>query len=126
MRSISASALIPTGKSIRNSGDVCNPSSSQRGVELIGRSNALVVVSRLSSKRPYEAWKLEKYVAATSDSRKLFWERASGQKKLDIARALIFPKERDDVVQEARLDFAAEEWDLKIGRAVVTDEEDVY
>ena len=128
VRSISASALIPTGKSIRNSADVCIPSSSQRGVELIGGSNALVVVSQSSCKRPYEAWNLEKYVAATSDSRKLFWERASGQKKLDIARALSSLKERDDVVQEARLDFAAEEWGLKIGRAppVVIDEEDVY
>ena len=108
--------------------DVCIPSSSQRGVELIGSSNALVVVSQSSSKRPYETWNLEKYVAATSDSRKLFWERASGQKKLDIARGLSFLKERDDVVQEARLDFAAEEWGLKIGRAppVVIDEEDVY
>ena len=127
-RSVSASALIPAGKSVRSSADVCIPTVSQRGVELIGNSSsALIVVSQSSNKRPYETWDVHKYVAATTASRKMFWERASGQKKLDIARALSFLRERDDVVQEARLEFAAEEWGLKIGRAppVVLDEEDV-
>ena len=50
---------------------------------------------------------------ATSASRRLFWERASDEKRAEIAAELSRLQERSELLQEARLDFGAEKWGLK-------------
>ena len=125
-RSISASALVPTGKSVRSCDDVCVPASAQRGQVSVGSiSTAIVVHSQpsqpagalqsQSSQRPYQLWSLDRYLAATSSSRRFFWQRAAEDKRWEIAAALSNLPERTEAVQEARLDFGAERWGLKPG-----------
>lgn len=70
---------------------------------------------------PYVRWDLAKYIAEP-ESRRAFWARAHPTKKAEIARALCSLRERDDVVQEARLEFGAERWGLIVsGRASVVE-----
>ena len=124
-RSISASASIPVGKSLRTSADVCVPPVEARGEEELGSSStALVVVPSQSSKRPYEQFNMQRYVSSTSASRKLFWERASGAKKWEIAKALSCLPERDEVLQEARMEFGAEKYGLVVGGPIIEINED--
>ena len=119
-RSISASASIPVGKSVRTSADVCVPPVEARGEEEVGSSStALVVVPSQTSRRPYEQFSLQRYVSSTSASRKLFWERASGAKKWEIAKALSRLPERDEVLQEARMEFGAEKYGLVVGGPII-------
>ena len=131
IRSISASALVPIGKSVRSSDDVCIPTAAQRGSVTVGSmSTAVVVHSQPSqpSQRPYQLWSLERYLAATSSSRRLFWQRATEDKRWGIAAALSNMPERT-AVQEARQDFGAERWGLKPGgggAAELADEDDEY
>ena len=122
-RSISASAPIPAGKSGRTEEDACVPCVELRGEVPIG-STALVAVSQsqgsssgASNRRPYELWNVTRYLVAPHNSRKLFWERAADQKRVEVAFELSRLPERHEVFQEARLDFGAEKWGLATGRA---------
>ena len=122
-RSISASALVPTSKSVRSGDDVCIPAAAQRGQVSVGsmstaivvHSQPVAVVPSQSSQRPYQLWSLDRYLAATSSSRKLFWQRAAEDKRWEIAAALSNMPERTEAVQEAWQDFGAERWGLKPG-----------
>ena len=142
VRSISASALVPTSKSVRSSDDVCIPTSARRGEVTVGSISTAVVVRSQpsqptaavpsqSSQRPYQLWSLDRYLAATSSSRKLFWQRAAEDKRWEIAAALSNLPERTEAVQEARQDFGAERWGLNPGggagvAAELPDEDDEY
>ena len=140
-RSISASALVPTGKSVRSSDDVCIPTTARRGEVTVGSMSTAIVmhsqpsqpaaaVPSQSSQRPYQLWSLDRYLAATSSSRKLFWQRATEDKRWEIGAALSNMPERTEAVQEARQDFGAERWGLKPGggggAAELPDEDDEY
>ena len=59
--------------------------------------------------RPFTRFDLARYIAEP-EARRSFWLRAHVSKKKEIAEALSSLRERDDVVQEARLEFGAEEW----------------
>jgi hypothetical protein len=85
----------------------------------------VALLSQESTKKPYRLWGLGKYVSESSGSRKLFWERASAAKKMEIARALTTLRERDDVVVEARMDFHAEQWGLGVPPAEEDGDEEV-
>ena len=111
---------------MRSSDDVCVPATARRGQVTVGSiSTAIVVHSQSSnpsavapsqsSQRPYQLWSLDRYLAATSSSRKLFWQRATEDKRWEIAAALSNMPERTEAVQEARQDFDAERWGLNPG-----------
>ena len=129
-RSLSSSASIPSGKTGRAEGDACVPSAGARGEVPIG-STALVVVSQsqtssssTSSRRPYELWNIARYLVANHNGRKLFWERAADHKRMEVALELSRLPERHEVFQEARLDFCAEKWGLRVGAAPPIDIDD--
>ena len=67
------------------------------------------VPSEPLSHRPFTRFDLARLTAEPEDHRS-FWLRAHVSKKKEIAEALSSLRERDDVVQEARLEFGAEEW----------------
>ena len=82
-------------------------------------AGALVVVNPRPSqgafKRPYETWTLEKYSKGSAYDRELFWKRASMSKRCEITQFLSALPERDELVQEARIGFGAEQFGLKAG-----------
>ena len=75
-----------------------------------GPANFLLVESVFC---PYRLWTFARHMEATSASRKMFCERASDEKRGEIAAELIKLQERSELLQEARLDFGAEKWGLK-------------
>ena len=88
---------------------------------MVGSSSALVVSASQGLNRPYRLWNFARYMDATSASRKMFWERASAEKRAEVAAELSKLPERSEVVQEARLDFGAERWGLIAGAGAVAD-----
>ena len=72
------------------------------------------VASEPLAHRPFTRFDLARYIAEP-EARRSFWLRAHITKKREIAEALSSLRERDDVVQEARLDFGAEQWGLVVG-----------
>ena len=98
---------------MRSSDSVCVPGQLERGEQPIGSIDASVLLSSQSAFRPYRLWTFARYMEATSASRRLFWERASDEKRAEIAAELSRLQERSELLQEARLDFGAEKWGLK-------------
>ena len=111
-----------------------------RGSVTVGSMSTAVVVHSQpsqplhsqSSQHLYQLWSFDRYLAATSSSRRLFWQRATEDKRWEVAAALSNMPERTEAVQEARQDFGSERWGLKPGggggggAAELPDEDDVY
>ena len=79
----------------------------------VGTSSALVVASQRNtrlSNRPYGRWEIDTYGNAEFMDRKLFWQRASDEKKMKLAAELRADPGQQDLWTEAVSEFHAHKW----------------